>query len=203
VRVIPEEFHEFFTAAAGASGALVGLLFVAITVSPERAHHPDTRVEFGTRASAALLVFSNALVLSLAALVPGVALGWWCAAGSLGIVAFAFATARSCISELRRRRGGRGPLGVVAGLLIIAGFEVYVAVRLIRDTSDGGAISDLGYVVIADLAAGISRAWQLVRMRDTGLLSSLRTLARGDDRLSADGGGQGAAGGQAEQKPGS
>jgi hypothetical protein len=75
-RVIPQEYHEFFVATAGATGALIGLLFVAVSVSPEQARQAQTRVTFHNRASAALLVFTNALVLSLAALVPGTTLGW-------------------------------------------------------------------------------------------------------------------------------
>ena len=197
-RVIPEEFREFFTAAASASGALIGLLFVAITLSPERAHHVDTRVEFRIRASAALLVFSNALVLSLAALVPGVDLGWWCVAASLGLIAFAFSTARTGFTELRRRRGGWRHLGLAASLLLIAGFEVYVGTRLIRNGADLDAVRFLDYLVIADLAAGISRSWQLARMRHTGLFTSLRMLALGDELPPSDReaeGGEGSAGG--------
>jgi hypothetical protein len=41
----------------------------------------------------------------------------------------------------------------------------------------GTAMSTLSYVLIGDLLVGISRAWQLVGLRDTGLLTSLRILA--------------------------
>lgn len=179
--VIPQEYREFFTAAAGASGALIGLLFVAITVSPERARHTDTRTEFRVRASTALLVFSNALSLSLAALIPQVSLGWWCLVSCLGMLAFAFATTRSWIEENRRSPGAWRPLWLVCGLLLIVGFEVWAGVRLVRDGSDLGAIRTLDYVVIADLLMGIARAWQLASMRETGLLTSLRVLASGQE----------------------
>jgi hypothetical protein len=69
----------------------------------------------------------------------------------------------------------------VVALLIIAGFELYAGIRLISDVTDLHAIHILDYLVIVDLAVGIARAWQLVNMRDTGLLSSLRVLTHGDD----------------------
>jgi hypothetical protein len=185
-RVVPQEFRDFFTAAASTSGALIGLLFVAITVSQENARRVETRMEFHTRAAAALLAFLNALILSLAALVPGVSFGWWCVAAAVGIVAFSLATARSGLDEARRQRANWGPFTVVANLLIIAGFELAAGVLLLGNASSRGAISTICYVVIADLAAGISRSWQLVRMRDTGLVTSLRILARGDRMLTQD-----------------
>jgi hypothetical protein len=178
--MVPEEFHTFFAAAAGASSALIGLLFVAITVAPERAHHEHTRTAFHARASAALVVFSNALVLSLAALVPRDDLGWWCLAGSLGMVAFASATARSGVAEVRRRPRVWSPFGLVAVLLAIAGFEVYAGARMVGGRADSAAVGTVAYLVIVDLLVGIARAWQLASMRDTGLMASLRVLARGD-----------------------
>jgi hypothetical protein len=177
---IPAEYHEFFVATAGASGALIGLLFVAVSVFPERARHADTRVEYRARASAALLVFSNALVLSLAALIPRIDLGWWACASAVSVLLFAAATARSVITAARGGKRHWALAGLVIALLTIAFFEFYGGIRLIIDDTDTGAIGMLDYVVIGDIAAGIARAWQLVAMRDTGVVSSLRTLAHGD-----------------------
>ncbi|HWE89372.1 MAG TPA: hypothetical protein VG317_07905 [Pseudonocardiaceae bacterium] len=184
--IIPTDYHEFFVAAAGASGALIGLLFVAVSIFPERARQAATRVEYHARASAALLLFSNAMVLSLAALVPGVDLGWWAVVISAMVLAFAAATARLIVTAARQGQGGWQSLGLVVALLAVAGFECYAGVRLIGDHTDTEPIETLNYVVIADLAVGIARAWQLVNMRETGLLSSLRVLALGDDPVRAD-----------------
>ena len=179
--MIPEEYHEFFAAAASTAGALIGLLFVAITVAPERARQAETRMEFRVRASAALLVFSNALSLALAALVPGVSLGWWCVVSSVGILMFAFATTRSGITEARARPDAWQPFLVIVGLLAIAGFEIWAGVQLIHNESDRDAIQILNYVIIADLLMGIARAWQLASMRETGLLNSLKVLTLGEN----------------------
>jgi hypothetical protein len=174
---MPQEFDGFFTAAAGVSGALIGLLFVAITVTPERARHEDTRVDYHARAASALLAFSNALVLSLVALVPGVSLGWWMVSGSVGIVAFALASGRAAITAPARRVSSFR-LAIV--LLVVAGYQVYAGVRLIQDSSDQGAVEILDYVVIGCLAGGINRAWELMSMRNTNLFTSLRALTHGD-----------------------
>lgn len=184
--MIPESYREFFVAAAGASGALIGLLFVAITVSPHRAQHVDTRLEFRIRSAAALLLFSNALVLSLAALVPGVDLGWWSLACCLGLFAFALATARTGVAEVRRDPKRWRLLLLAVTLLVIVGFQVQAGIMLLQHDSDLGAVRQLNYVVIAGLAVGIARAWQLVDMQDTSLLTSLRILAHGSGEPAND-----------------
>jgi hypothetical protein len=170
-----EEYREFFVAGAGAAGALIGLLFVAVSVFPERARQSQTQVLFHNRASAALLVFTNALVLSLAALVPGTSVGWWAVWMSGTVIVFVAATIRSILGSGDRRSGRRGSLGVVFALSLIAGFELYAGIRLV--SGDQTAMSTLCYVLIGDLLVGISRAWQLVGLRDMGLVSSLRILA--------------------------
>ena len=177
--MIPEEYREFFVAAAGAAGALIGLLFVAVSVFPEHARQATTRVEFQSRASAALLVFTNALVISLAALIPGVSLGWWAVVSGITVLFFAAGTARS-IAGQKRRKGRRGEsLWLIAGLLIIGGFEIDAGVRLIA-TVDLAAIRTLNYVIIGDVAYGIARAWQLVGLRDTGVVASIRLITGRD-----------------------
>lgn len=173
--MIPEDYREFFVASAGASGALIGLLFVAVSVFPDRAREATTRVEFQTRSSAALLVFTNALVLSLAALVPGASLGWWAILSAVVVLTFIAATIRLALAGLRRSWAW-----LVFGLLAIAGFETYAGVRLVG-AFDSSALQTLCYVVIGDLVFGIARSWQLLGLRDTGVVASLRILT-GRDR---------------------
>ncbi|WP_329027096.1 hypothetical protein [Streptomyces sp. NBC_00690] len=173
--MMPEEYRDFFTAAAGATGALAGLLFVALSLPAQQVAGTTGRTGFRTLASAALLVFTDALVLSLASLVPGVDLGWWSAAGGVCVLAFALAA-------LRVRDGVAGrPYGLAAGLLCIVVFEIWAGVRLVRAPSDLGAVRVLCYLVVADLICGMAWAWQLASMRDTGLVASLRLLARGEE----------------------
>jgi hypothetical protein len=190
--VIPEQYREFFVAAAGTTGALVGLLFVAVSVFPDEGRQDTTRGQFHARSSAALLVFTNALVISMAALVPDVSLGWWAIATGISVLVFAAATARSSVGTNRKLRGRPGRrLRLVTGLpglVVIGGFEVYAGIRLVTAVPvlDLGAIATLMYVVIGDLTYGIARAWQLLGVRDSGLFTSLWLLAGRDPSHGGD-----------------
>ena len=71
----PSEWHDFFVAAAGASAALLGLLFVAVSINLERILKFEG---LPGRALEALMQLTCVLLVSLAGLVPGqshVALG--------------------------------------------------------------------------------------------------------------------------------
>ncbi|MCV7227954.1 hypothetical protein [Mycolicibacterium komossense] len=174
--MLPDQYREFFIAGAGAAAALIGLLFVAVSVFPEQARQATTRVQFQSRASAALLVFSNALVISLSALVPGVSLGWWATAAATSVLLFAAGAARTLAGDTGGKRHRGESLWLIVGLLLIGGFEMYAGIRLIAGP-DLDPVRTLNYVIIGDLLYGISRAWRLVGLHDTGWWSSVLLIA--------------------------
>ena len=73
--VVPVSFHDFFSGCATVAGALIGLLFVALSVSPEKLTGDDARAEHQVRAGAAFSALVNTLVIALVALLPGASLG--------------------------------------------------------------------------------------------------------------------------------
>jgi hypothetical protein len=183
--VIPGNFESFFAAMAGAAAALIGLLFVAISVAPHRLVEAETRVESQTLAGSALLAFSNVLVFSTVALIPDLTIGWLAIALGAGGLAFAASQGRALLAE--HHHGPRSAL-LVVGLIVVCGWEAVEGVLVEIDPHhDTSAISTIAGLLVGSLAVGIGRAWRLVGMRDTGLGSSLSRLLRGEQSSESSG----------------
>src|SRR5437588_9920681 len=73
--VVPPEFANFFIACASAGGALVGLLFVAISIAPEQIVTPRAPLERQAVAGSAFTALVNAFFISLVALIPHFSVG--------------------------------------------------------------------------------------------------------------------------------
>jgi len=129
--------HQFFSACASVGGALIGLLFVAISVAPERVLGPDASDVHGVRAAATLTAFTNALTVVLFGLIPGF------------------------------NAGHAAMVVAILGLLFIRLLGVFViqliaGIRLVRDGRDGGDLQTICVLVIVCFLIGIERAWELV-----------------------------------------
>jgi hypothetical protein len=180
--------HEFFAACASVAGALIGLLFVAISVAPERILGPDASEVHGARAAATLTAFTNALAVSLFGLVPGFSLGGTATAVAILGMLFIAGALISVFPAWRANRVRLSDLTFLAGLLAVFVIQFIAGIGLDRNERDSGNVQTICVLVIVCFLIGIARAWELVGGPNIGLTHQLgRRLRRTRPPSGADG----------------
>jgi hypothetical protein len=177
--VIPANFTEFFVACAGVSGALIGLLFVAISVAPEKLSSESENVEHQIKAASAFSALTNGLLVALFALIPDGGLGE--AAFILACVGVASTVGLAIFFQHNRSRAETirlGQAGLIAGMLLMYVLQLLNGVRLWHSPHNVSYITAQANILVVFFIIAIARAWDLVGARDTGLLAGVVGLAR-------------------------
>jgi hypothetical protein len=168
-----ESAHVFFAASAGVAGALIGLLFVALSVAPERILGAGAEEVHAVRAAATLTAFTNALSVSLFALVPGLNPGGAAVVvASLGLIFVTAAVVR--LAPLVRSGEMRLlELRYLAGLCAVFVLQLIAGLHLEGHPGAKGSLQTLCILVAVCFLIGIARAWDLVGGPRVGLLDSI------------------------------
>jgi hypothetical protein len=165
--VTPQNLDPFFQATAGVAGALIGLLFVAISVSQERLAQGDSQIH-RIRAAGALTAFTNALTVSLFALILG--LGF--------IVASLMLLTRTQGLRSHEAREALFLVGLVTTFLI----QLIFGLDVIGHPHDADAVHTIAILVIVCFLNGIGFAWELAGGPSIGIGHEVVALVRSDDR---------------------
>ena len=174
----PSSLHEFFAASAGVAGALIGLLFVAVSVVHERLTAEEASQSHRVRADAALTSFGNALSVSLISLIPGHTLGW--TALIVGVLGVVFVTA-SLLLLLRVRSSQPGAARdsvFLIGMVAIFCLQLVEGVRLISHPHNSSPADLIAGLVVASFFVGIGRSWELIGGPTIGLASEVTATVR-------------------------
>lgn len=169
--------HDFFLGSAGVAGALIGLLFVAISVSGERLAKAEAAAQtLRIRAYGALTAFINALVISLFALIPETGIGT--ASLVVAIVGLLFvAAALMSLIRLRHLRWEtwRDAL-FLAGQVAVFVLQLVYGIQIMGRSSDPSGVDALAILVVVCFLIGISRAWELIGGPSIGITHEVLAL---------------------------
>src|SRR5215467_5789083 len=120
--MVPSSFQNFFVASTGAGAALVGLLFVAVSIAPQRTVMHTAPVEKQVLATSTFTAMLNAFFISLVALVPGINLG--IITVIMGTLAFVNSLTLGW-HFLQRRDASKGTNRLSALILVVFGLGLY------------------------------------------------------------------------------
>jgi hypothetical protein len=177
--VVPANLHEFFAASSGVAGALIGLLFVAISVSANRLASEEAQAQpHRIRASAALTAFTNALVVSLFGLLPGEEIGWTSLAVSVVGIIFIAASITSLVRLRQANLRTARDLLFLVGLCVVFAIQLTQGWAVIRDPANSGAVDNIAFEVVFCFLIGINRSWELIGGPDIALSREVTQLVR-------------------------
>lgn len=178
--MVPSVFLTFFTASAGAGAALVGLLFVAVSLAPEQIVTRHAPVERQAVAGSAFTALANVFFISLAALIPRVDFGLFVI--PISIVSLLM-TLSPALALFRVRKGWasllrRGVLVCVS--LALYGLELSNGIGILNHPAQQGFIYGLAFILLGIVFLGLIRAWELLgahqRYGFSGWLNPLRDV---------------------------
>jgi hypothetical protein len=163
-------YTQFFSGTATVAGALVGLLFVALSVAPERLRGSTASVEHQAIAGTAFTALVDALFVSLIGLQPGSGLRYGAVSlGGLGLTSSCGLAVRLWRARRKEALSRRWPylLG-----FIIAVYDAQVISGIVASSASSEADLTVTFVYVM-FGVGISRSWELLGLRGGGPLDLL------------------------------
>ena len=153
--MVPGVYDAYLAAMATAAAALIGLLFVAVSVRDDTIFGPNAMPGGEALAITAFTGLVNSFVVSLLGLIPKINIGEAAVIMAvIGIVA---------IVRLHRRLHTGRNLIVLAVTLLAYAAQFGYGVLLILKPHDSDLVIDLSFVVFFTLLVSLRRAWSLLK----------------------------------------
>ena len=168
--MVPGVYDAYLAAMATAAAALIGLLFVAVSVRDDTIFGPNAIPGGEALAITAFTGLVNSFVVSLLGLIPKINIGEPAVIMAvIGIIA---------IVRLQRRLHTGRNLIVLAITLLTYAAQLGLGVLLLIDPHDSDQLINLSIFIFVTLIVSLQRAWSLLRGRH--LASARGTAGTGD-----------------------
>jgi hypothetical protein len=158
-------YDMFFTASAGASAAILGLLVVAVTVVNTDDADAKTRERRTVLAGSAFLTLVDAFFVSIVALTGGAAVFW---ASNLAMAIFGLLATSRLIQRARRAGNfSRGfptrRLNLTFAAISAGGYstQLGLAIALLADAQSSALQRALVLVIVGLFGSALGRAWEV------------------------------------------
>ena len=155
VAVVPGEYDAYLTAMATAAAALIGLLFVAVSVRDDTIFGPKAMPGGEALAITAFVGLVNSFVVSLLGLIPKANIGD--TAVIMAVISI------GSVVRLQRRLHAGGSLIVLAVTLLTYAAQFALGVMLVVNPHASDQLINLSFIVFTTLIVSLQRAWALLK----------------------------------------
>lgn len=173
--MVSGDYRDLFVVIATSAATLIGLLFVAISVSKSRSQ-ARSEVVRGFRAAAALGFHQSLQRFAVRISTRNEYRISHDDRGGNQRITFATAGARATLALPSHLQHRKAQANLIVALLIVFVIQIVYGIKLVINPHQTGSLATIGYVLIASLLIGIGRAWELVGDWDTGLFASIGLL---------------------------
>jgi len=153
--MVPSSYNAFFGAMATGAAALIGLLFVAVSVRDQTIFGPKAVAGGEALAITAFTGLVNSLVIALLALIPQDNIGY-------GAIIVAVLSIVSVVRLHQRLHWARSTIllgAAVIAYLIQLGYGILLLIK----PDDTSSVNNICYVLFATLVFSLQRAWSLLK----------------------------------------
>ena len=183
--MVTADFQPFFTASVAASSALIGLLFVGVSIAPDRVFGSGADPRRQAQAISAFSALANVFFISMASLIPTVVIGvvvtLVAAISSMQLLGLLVTVPQRAANAVELYRG----VILFVASAAIYGVELYLGIVLWNYPHSTDALAGLLEVLLGAYGIGLGRAWQLLGAPRIGIISYVLDLV--ERRLSRAG----------------
>jgi len=155
--MVSSVYDAYLGAVATAAAALIGLLFVAVSVRDDTIFGPSAIPGGEALAITAFTGLVNSFVVSLVGLIPKINIGE--TAVIMAVISIV------AIARLQRRLHAGRNLIVSAVTLLAYAAQFVLGVLLLLNPHDSNQLINLSFIVFVTLIVSLQRAWSLLRGR--------------------------------------
>ncbi len=159
--MIPAEYSSFLVASTQASAALIGLLFVAVSIAPNRVFGAGADAKRTAMALSSFTAMANIFFVSFGSLIPHLTFG-------IMVVVVGAGAASQTLSLLSLIGSWRREGSLVRGIVLLAVslgiylFEIVIGLQLLYSTPDNALYTELETLMLGIFSIALARAWELL-----------------------------------------
>lgn len=159
--MVPAPYANFLVASTQASAALIGLLFVAVSIAPERVFGTGADSTRKAMALSSFTAMANIFFVSFGSLIPDLTFGIMVVVA--GVVAASQTLSLVSLIGSWRQEGAlvRG-IALLAISLGIYLFEIVIGLQLLYGTPNNALFTELETLMLGIFSIGLARAWELL-----------------------------------------